>query len=146
MGTIEQQFKAVIADFERDQEDRVKKLLASESHADLGLLYWVRPAAGDAAKEQDYRLAIDQYRLAYDRVPFGDSGRRANFSFQLGQLYDNLRQYDLADSAFADAIRLQSDKAQQHVYQQYWDQYRRERPPNGSPTGLRRSWRNTEAQ
>jgi tetratricopeptide (TPR) repeat protein len=133
-AAAEQQFKAVVADFERDQENLVKKLLASEAHANLGLLYWEWPAASDAAKIENYRRAIDQYHLAYDRVPFSENERRANFSFQLGQLYDNLGQYQQADEAFADAIRLHPDTAQKHSFQQVWDQYRQERPSGASLT------------
>jgi len=136
-AAAEQQFKTVIADFESDQGNLVKKLLASEAHANLGLLYWERPAASDAALADNYRRAIDQYHLAYDRVPFADSERRAIFSFQIGQLYDNLGQYEQADSAFGDAIRLHPDAAQKAKYQQAWDQYRGERQPGANPTPAR---------
>jgi tetratricopeptide (TPR) repeat protein len=127
----EQELKEVVADYEQDQDDRVKKILAAEAHADLGLLYWWRPA-DNATWPANFQLAIAQYRAAIDLSLYND--RKSTFYFNLGQLYDSLGQYDQADSAFADAIRLHTNEAQKHIFQQYWDQYRRERPSTGNST------------
>jgi tetratricopeptide (TPR) repeat protein len=114
----EQAFKSVVADYESGNP-RVQDL-AAESHAHLGIVY--SPAEGAADTAPAFRQAAEQYQKAIELSRHPD--RQAFFNSQLGYIYGRLKDYNAADSAYAEAARL--DPAHSDGYEQLRQALRRQ--------------------
>lgn len=111
----------VIQEFEKGNH-RIKNL-ASEAHANLGILYWTRPAQGKQTKDNDLQLAAAEFQAALELA--SSQGRKSLFYCYLAQLYEDLQEYDRADEAWQFAIQLETHATP--VYYEMQEQFQKNR-------------------
>ncbi len=132
------EFGVVITDFQRSNEDLLRER-AANAYAYRGLVYWLRPKSDDIASIEDYRQAVQEYQeainLLSNRSYRSDyTEQRALFYQMQAQLYEGLYEYERADKAWDEAIRL--DVRRPSPYQQVRDSLygqRMEVPPTKAP-------------
>lgn len=107
----ERSFQAVVVAYQQSKSLLLREL-ATEAHANLGLLNWIRPAADNDATAANYQRAIDEYQAAFELSP--SRQRQALFKGQMAQLYDNLGDYASADAAFDEAVALDPERVEQY--------------------------------
>ncbi len=110
---------------------------AGEAHAQLGLIYWLRPvanserAAWDKRAAQEYEQAV---KLTAATVEVGRRvDRQAVFYRMLGDIYNTLDEFDQSDASFAEAVRIEPDPNTRAKYQDLWNQLRQGRPGVPAP-------------
>lgn len=102
----ERKFREVIQAF--DAGNPRLRIMAAESHADLGFLHL--PAAGDADAETRLRRAAGEYQKALELFPETDPDhRRAFFWSMIGFIHGRLGDIANAERAYDQAIGLASD-------------------------------------
>ncbi len=115
----ETEFRKVIDDYEHGNQ-RIKER-AAEAHANLAVVYL--PSQDEPGAAAKYQRAAGEYRKAIETT------RRAVLQAEcyrmLGHIYGRLKDYSQADSAYAEAIRLDPDHRDK--YEQLRQQLQRER-------------------
>jgi tetratricopeptide (TPR) repeat protein len=112
---------SVIEAYEKGN-DRVK-VQASEAHANLGLIYWARPIQDEQIKTSNLQKAAVEYLKAIELAKWPD--RQGVFYRYLAELYEALHEYDKADEAWQQAIRL--EKHETPAYPDLQQQFLKER-------------------
>ena len=137
LADAERELRQVVAEYERGNE-RVREL-AGEAHAHLGLLSL--PFTDDPNPEGQYRRAAEEYYQAIALTRRQEL--HAAYYRMLGFIYGRLKEYDEADKAYAEAIRLASVRAPERAaeYERYRWELQQERvgaagsPPASTPVG-----------
>lgn len=120
-----QSFSNVIAEYESGNQ-RLQDM-AAEAYAGRGFISL--PYVDDPNATKKFRDAIPQYKKAIELSRHPD--RQAAFHDMLGYIHRRLKEYDEADKAYTDAIRLDPQNREQ--YEQKRQELQRERELEPSP-------------
>jgi tetratricopeptide (TPR) repeat protein len=104
-------FRQVIADARGEGEETAD--LAAQAYANLGLVFWQRPAADPETKNANLRSAAEDYREAVALVRRVKS--RALYEYMLGQLYAEMQECSSAREAFERAVEINPAEADNYA-------------------------------